>query len=145
MIFFKGHLIILSSPPHIYSFWVWGVCSALLFIRWDAVFCLYRQSSVCEIWTNQNAGYPYSAVHQVHNVRYYGQWLRCCCISVQCVALVLFTLCRCRASRVAKQCVTSNDYQDCYVCVYTFVFHSVQLTCWFLCNQVQLLNLQSLT
>ncbi|XP_070803876.1 ankyrin repeat and sterile alpha motif domain-containing protein 1B isoform X8 [Pituophis catenifer annectens] len=30
-----------------------------------------RQSSVCEIWTNQNAGYPYSAVHQVHNT---GDW-----------------------------------------------------------------------
>ncbi|XP_032077248.1 ankyrin repeat and sterile alpha motif domain-containing protein 1B isoform X1 [Thamnophis elegans] len=30
-----------------------------------------QQSSVCEIWTNQNAGYPYSAVHQVHNT---GDW-----------------------------------------------------------------------
>ncbi|XP_067325240.1 ankyrin repeat and sterile alpha motif domain-containing protein 1B isoform X2 [Anolis sagrei] len=29
------------------------------------------QSSVCEIWTNQNAGYPYTAVHQVHNT---GDW-----------------------------------------------------------------------
>nr|XP_036878934.1 ankyrin repeat and sterile alpha motif domain-containing protein 1B [Manis javanica] len=25
------------------------------------------QSSVCEIWTNQNAGFPFSAIHQVHN------------------------------------------------------------------------------
>ncbi|XP_048356472.1 ankyrin repeat and sterile alpha motif domain-containing protein 1B isoform X9 [Sphaerodactylus townsendi] len=30
-----------------------------------------QQSSVCEIWTNQNAGYPYTAVHQVHNT---GDW-----------------------------------------------------------------------
>uniref|UniRef100_A0A6J0UEC5 Ankyrin repeat and sterile alpha motif domain-containing protein 1B isoform X4 n=1 Tax=Pogona vitticeps TaxID=103695 RepID=A0A6J0UEC5_9SAUR len=29
------------------------------------------QSSVCEIWTSQNAGYPYTAVHQVHNT---GDW-----------------------------------------------------------------------
>ncbi|XP_060051585.1 ankyrin repeat and sterile alpha motif domain-containing protein 1B isoform X4 [Erinaceus europaeus] len=29
------------------------------------------QSSVCEIWTNQNAGFPFSAVHQVHNT---GDW-----------------------------------------------------------------------
>ncbi|XP_065483554.1 ankyrin repeat and sterile alpha motif domain-containing protein 1B isoform X4 [Caloenas nicobarica] len=30
-----------------------------------------RQSSVCEIWTNQNAGYPFSSIHQVHNT---GDW-----------------------------------------------------------------------
>ncbi|NP_001170869.1 ankyrin repeat and sterile alpha motif domain-containing protein 1B isoform 5 [Mus musculus] len=30
-----------------------------------------RQSSVCEIWTNQNAGFPFSAIHQVHNT---GDW-----------------------------------------------------------------------
>ncbi|XP_066490738.1 ankyrin repeat and sterile alpha motif domain-containing protein 1B isoform X14 [Tiliqua scincoides] len=36
---------------------------------WDIE--LINQSSVCEIWTNQNAGYPYSAVHQVHNT---GDW-----------------------------------------------------------------------
>uniref|UniRef100_A0A8C5LMC5 Ankyrin repeat and sterile alpha motif domain containing 1B n=1 Tax=Jaculus jaculus TaxID=51337 RepID=A0A8C5LMC5_JACJA len=30
-----------------------------------------RQSSVCEIWTNQNAGFPFSALHQVHNT---GDW-----------------------------------------------------------------------
>ncbi|KAM9204007.1 ankyrin repeat and sterile alpha motif domain-containing protein 1B isoform 4-T4 [Mergus octosetaceus] len=29
------------------------------------------QSSVCEIWTNQNAGYPFSSIHQVHNT---GDW-----------------------------------------------------------------------
>ncbi|XP_070110198.1 ankyrin repeat and sterile alpha motif domain-containing protein 1B isoform X17 [Equus przewalskii] len=29
------------------------------------------QSSVCEIWTNQNAGFPFSAIHQVHNT---GDW-----------------------------------------------------------------------
>nr|XP_045008294.1 ankyrin repeat and sterile alpha motif domain-containing protein 1B isoform X15 [Jaculus jaculus] len=29
------------------------------------------QSSVCEIWTNQNAGFPFSALHQVHNT---GDW-----------------------------------------------------------------------
>ncbi|KAJ6656404.1 hypothetical protein lerEdw1_003907 [Lerista edwardsae] len=51
-----------------------------------------QQSSVCEIWTNQNAGYPYSAIHQVHNVRYFGHWLRGCCVAVQCVALVSLTL-----------------------------------------------------
>ncbi|XP_012927733.1 ankyrin repeat and sterile alpha motif domain-containing protein 1B isoform X14 [Heterocephalus glaber] len=30
-----------------------------------------QQSSVCEIWTNQNAGFPFSAIHQVHNT---GDW-----------------------------------------------------------------------
>ncbi|KAM9204005.1 ankyrin repeat and sterile alpha motif domain-containing protein 1B isoform 2-T2 [Mergus octosetaceus] len=30
-----------------------------------------QQSSVCEIWTNQNAGYPFSSIHQVHNT---GDW-----------------------------------------------------------------------
>nr|XP_045008299.1 ankyrin repeat and sterile alpha motif domain-containing protein 1B isoform X20 [Jaculus jaculus] len=30
-----------------------------------------QQSSVCEIWTNQNAGFPFSALHQVHNT---GDW-----------------------------------------------------------------------
>ncbi|XP_027711614.1 ankyrin repeat and sterile alpha motif domain-containing protein 1B isoform X9 [Vombatus ursinus] len=29
------------------------------------------RSSVCEIWTNQNAGFPFSAIHQVHNT---GDW-----------------------------------------------------------------------
>ncbi|XP_048691433.2 ankyrin repeat and sterile alpha motif domain-containing protein 1B isoform X2 [Caretta caretta] len=29
------------------------------------------QSSVCEIWTNQNAGFPFSSMHQVHNT---GDW-----------------------------------------------------------------------
>ncbi|XP_037701469.1 ankyrin repeat and sterile alpha motif domain-containing protein 1B isoform X4 [Choloepus didactylus] len=29
-----------------------------------------QQSSVCEIWTNQNAGFPFSAIHQVHNNKY---------------------------------------------------------------------------
>ncbi|KAM4670797.1 ankyrin repeat and sterile alpha motif domain-containing protein 1B isoform 2-T2 [Amazona ochrocephala] len=33
--------------------------------------CLSQQSSVCEIWTNQNAGYPFSSIHQVHNT---GDW-----------------------------------------------------------------------
>ncbi|XP_052021625.1 ankyrin repeat and sterile alpha motif domain-containing protein 1B isoform X16 [Apodemus sylvaticus] len=32
---------------------------------------LINQSSVCEIWTNQNAGFPFSAIHQVHNT---GDW-----------------------------------------------------------------------
>ncbi|XP_077663805.1 ankyrin repeat and sterile alpha motif domain-containing protein 1B isoform X14 [Eretmochelys imbricata] len=32
---------------------------------------LINQSSVCEIWTNQNAGFPFSAMHQVHNT---GDW-----------------------------------------------------------------------
>ncbi|KAM6306984.1 LOW QUALITY PROTEIN: ankyrin repeat and sterile alpha motif domain-containing protein 1B-like [Podargus strigoides] len=32
---------------------------------------LSHQSSVCEIWTNQNAGYPFSSIHQVHNT---GDW-----------------------------------------------------------------------
>ncbi|XP_041330239.1 ankyrin repeat and sterile alpha motif domain-containing protein 1B isoform X14 [Pyrgilauda ruficollis] len=32
---------------------------------------LINQSSVCEIWTNQNAGYPFSSIHQVHNT---GDW-----------------------------------------------------------------------
>ncbi|XP_065417006.1 ankyrin repeat and sterile alpha motif domain-containing protein 1B isoform X7 [Chrysemys picta bellii] len=30
-----------------------------------------QQSSVCEIWTNQNAGFPFSSMHQVHNT---GDW-----------------------------------------------------------------------
>ncbi|XP_050995770.1 ankyrin repeat and sterile alpha motif domain-containing protein 1B isoform X12 [Acomys russatus] len=30
-----------------------------------------QQSSVCEIWTNQNAGFPFSAIHQAHNT---GDW-----------------------------------------------------------------------
>ncbi|XP_010122472.1 PREDICTED: ankyrin repeat and sterile alpha motif domain-containing protein 1B [Chlamydotis macqueenii] len=35
--------------------------------------CLWnsKMSSVCEIWTNQNAGYPFSSIHQVHNT---GDW-----------------------------------------------------------------------
>ncbi|XP_026504773.1 ankyrin repeat and sterile alpha motif domain-containing protein 1B isoform X12 [Terrapene carolina triunguis] len=32
---------------------------------------LVNQSSVCEIWTNQNAGFPFSSMHQVHNT---GDW-----------------------------------------------------------------------